>query len=132
MLITGTIKDNITLKNPAYSDNDITNALILSGADSVVNRMPDGINHKIGFDGNDLSGGERQKTAIARALIRKPQILIFDEVTNHLDYQSRMNMRNLISSLRGKVTIFLVSHDPELIALCDKEINLNVSEECTK
>ena len=65
---------------------------------------------------------------VARALIRMPQILIFDEVTNHLDYTSRMKMRDLIISLRGKTTVLMVSHDPELIALCDKEINLEKIE----
>lgn len=125
LLITGTLQDNITLKNPCYTQSDIARASALSGADSVVARMPEGLNHKIGFDGSDLSGGERQKIAIARALIRQPEILIFDEVTNHLDYSSRLKMRDLIVSLRGKVTIFMVSHDPELIALCDQEINLN-------
>ena len=91
--------------------------------------MPDGLNHKIGFDGNDLSGGERQKIAIARALIREPEILIFDEITNHLDYTSRLKMRDLIVSLHGKVTVLMVSHDPEITALCDQEINLNLNGE---
>lgn len=129
LLVTGSLKDNITLKNPCYTENDIEKALTLSGADSVVARMPDGINHKIGFDGSDLSGGERQKIAIARALIRQPEILILDEVTNHLDYTSRLKMRDLIISLHGKVTVLMVSHDPELIALCDQEINLNLNGE---
>ena len=129
LLITGTLQDNITLKNPCYTKSDIARALTRSGADSVVARMPEGLNHKIGFDGSDLSGGERQKIAIARALIRNPEILIFDEVTNHLDYTSRLKMRDLIVSLRGKVTVLLVSHDPELTALCDQEINLNLNGE---
>ena len=71
-----------------------------------------------------LSGGERQKLAIARALIRRPEILIFDEVTNHLDYESRLKMRDLLGQLRGHTTVLLVSHDPELIKLCDMEICL--------
>ncbi len=129
LLITGTLQDNITLKNPCYTKCDIARALTLSGADSVVARMPDGLNHKIGFDGNDLSGGERQKIAIARALIREPEILIFDEITNHLDYTSRLKMRDLIVSLHGKVTVLMVSHDPEITALCDQEINLNLNGE---
>ena len=129
LLITGTLQDNITLKNPCYTKCDIARALAFSGADSVVARMADGLSHKIGFDGSSLSGGERQKIAIARALIRQPEILIFDEVTNHLDYTSRLKMRDLIVSLRGKVTVLLVSHDPELIALCDQEINLNLTGE---
>jgi ABC-type multidrug transport system fused ATPase/permease subunit len=94
----------------------------------LVARMPEGLDHRIGFnDGGGLSGGERQKLAIARALIRRPDILIFDEVTNHLDYESRLRMRDLLSRLRGKTTVLLVSHDPGLIKLCDMEIRLSTT-----
>ncbi len=127
LLITGTIRDNITLKDGRYTAGDIRRALELSGADAAVARMPEGLNHRIDFnDGGGLSGGERQKIAIARALIRHPDILVFDEVTNHLDYESRLKMRDLLASLRGKTTVLLVSHDPELIKLCDMEIHLSI------
>jgi len=123
-LISGTIRDNITLKNRNYTESDIVRALQFSGADELVARLPDGLNHKIGQDGGGLSGGERQKIAIARALIRDPDILIFDEVTNHLDYESRIKIRDLMISFRGRKTVIMVSHDPELIRLCDQEIKL--------
>lgn len=125
LLITGTVRENITLKNSRYTEAEIAEALRLSGADGLVVRLPEGLEHRIGFEGGGLSGGERQKLAIARALIRKPDILIFDEVTNHLDYESRMKIRALLISLRGKATVLMVSHDPELAALCDQEICLN-------
>lgn len=125
LLITGNIRDNITLKNLKYTEREISEALRLSGADSVVSRLPDGLSHRIGFDGGGLSGGERQKIAIARAIIRRPDILILDEVTNHLDYESRIKMRFMIAAMRGKCTIFMVSHDPELVGLCDQQINLD-------
>ena len=128
LLITGTIRDNITLKDRRYTDDDIRYALELSGADSLVARMPEGLDHRIGFDGGGLSGGERQKLAIARALIRRPDILIFDEVTNHLDYESRLKMRDLLAKFRGKCTVLLVSHDPELVKYCDYELNLTMGE----
>ena len=124
LLITGTIRDNITLKNTDYTETEILEAIRLSGADSVIKRMPEGLEHRIGCDGGGLSGGERQKIAIARALIRKPDILIFDEVTNHLDYESRIMVKKLLVQMRGKKTIFLVSHDPDLIKLSDQEICL--------
>lgn len=124
LLITGTIRDNITLKNDGYTLSAISEVLKISGADSLVERMPDGLEHRIGFEGGGLSGGERQKIAIARALIRKPEILIFDEVTNHLDYDSRCKMKVLLNELRGKTTVLLVSHDLEMIALCDQKIDL--------
>ena len=128
LLITGTLRDNITLKDGRYTSADIRGALELSGADALVARVPEGLDHRIGFnDGGGLSGGERQKLAIARALIRRPDILIFDEVTNHLDYESRLRMRDLLAALRGKTTVLLVSHDPELIKLCDMEIRLSIT-----
>ena len=130
LLITGTIRDNITLKDDRYSSADIDRALKLSGADALVARVEEGLAHRIGFnDGGGLSGGERQKLAIARALIRRPKILIFDEVTNHLDYESRLKMRDLLAQLRGNTTVLLVSHDPELIKLCDMEIHLSIWEQ---
>ena len=92
----------------------------MAGADSLLKRFPEGLQHKIGFDGGKLSGGERQKLAIARALIRKPRILIFDEVTNHLDYESKQNVKQLIDKLSGKTTIFLVSHEPSILEQCKK------------
>lgn len=127
LLITGTIIDNITLMDRCYSSENIRQALKLSGADSLVSRLPNGLMHRIGFnDGGGLSGGERQKLAISRALIRRPKILIFDEVTNHLDYESRLKMRGLLAHLRGNTTVLLVSHDPELIELCNMEIQLTI------
>ena len=57
-------------------------------------------------------------------MIRKPDILIFDEVTNHLDYESRIRVKKLLVQMRGQKTIFLVSHDPDLIKLSDQEICL--------
>ena len=126
LLVTGTIRDNITFLDRRYSAEDIRRALVLSGADAVAARFPEGVEHEVDFRGGGLSGGERQKIAIARALIRRPKILIFDEVTNHLDYESRLKMRDLLSHLRGSTTVLLVSHDPELISLCDMEIRLSI------
>ncbi len=124
LLISGTIRDNITLKNENYSEAEISEAVRLSGMDSVIARLQDGLEYRIGIDRGGLSGGERQKLAIARALIRKPDILIFYKVTNHLDCAAKCKVEDLISSLRGKVTVFLVSHNPEVLALCDQRIEL--------
>lgn len=125
LLISGTALQNITLKNSAYSQDDIDNAVNLSSLDSAVARFSKGLEYKIGFDSGYLSGGECQKLAIARALIRQPKILVLDEVTNHLDTDSKNRIKELICSLHGKMTILLVSHDPDIISLCDKVISLD-------
>lgn len=124
LLITGTLRQNITLGNPKYSESDIQEAVRLSGFNEVLKRLPMGLDHRIGFDSSGLSGGECQKLAISRALIRKPKILVLDEVTNHLDWDSRLKIRELLKSLHGKTTILLVSHDMDILNLCDKTICL--------
>jgi ATP-binding cassette subfamily B protein len=122
LLITGTIRDNITLKDPSYNDNDIHLALKASGFDAVISRLPDGLETQVGLWGQALSGGELQRLAIARALIRNPSILVLDEVTNHLDAKTRKNFANLLKTLTLNRIVLLVTHDEELANSCDNKI----------
>lgn len=122
LLITGTIRDNITLKDPSYNDNDIALALKASGFDAVISRLPDGLETQVGLWGQALSGGELQRLAIARALIRNPSILVLDEVTNHLDAKTRKNFANLLKTLTLNRIVLLVTHDEELANSCDNKI----------
>ena len=124
LLYTGTIRDNITLRNPKYDDSEVQEALTLSGASEVVARMPQGLRTLLTNAGPSLSGGERQKIAIARALLRAPGLLVLDEVTNHLDMESRASFCTLLDRFRGKKTVLLVSHDPDVLRRCDFEITL--------
>lgn len=122
LLITGTIRDNITLKDPSHNDNDIELALKSSGFDAVISRLPDGLETQVGLWGQALSGGELQRLAIARALIRNPSILVLDEVTNHLDAKTRKNFANLLKTLTLNRIVLLVTHDEELANSCDNKI----------
>ena len=122
LLITGTIRDNITLRDPAFTEKDLENALSLSGMDDVVKRLPNGLDTCVGLNGQSLSGGEMQRLAIARAIIRKPGILVLDEVTNHLDAEARAAFAKLLKNLASGRIVLVVSHDPELINLCDEKI----------
>ena len=121
LLLRGTIRDNITLRNNRYTSDDIARALDLSNARGIIERFPEGIEHPID-ETSPLSGGERQKIALARALIRKPKLLILDEVSNHLDADSRQDLSERLRAFKGKMTVILVSHDPGLLDLCDQTI----------
>ena len=122
-IITGTIRDNITLRDPAFTQDDIDKALAMSGFDVVVKRFPDGLDTCLGNTTRTLSGGERQRLALARAIIRNPLILVLDEATNHLDAESRKNVATLVTRLRPGRLILLAGHDAALDKLCDMKIS---------
>jgi ABC-type bacteriocin/lantibiotic exporter with double-glycine peptidase domain len=122
LLVTGTVRDNITLRDVAFSGADIADAMARSGFAEVARRLPNGLDTRLGLGGQTLSGGELQRLAIARALIRKPDILVLDEVTNHLDADARAAFGRLLRSLAPGRIVLVVSHDPAIIALCDESI----------
>ncbi len=128
LLVSGTIRDNITLRDPAFTQEDIDEAIALSGLEEIVKRLPLGLDTRVGLWGKSLSGGEMQRLAIARALIRKPSILVLDEVTNHLDVEARETFGKLLRSLAPGRIVLVVSHDPALINLCDEKIFCQIRE----
>jgi len=102
------IKNNITLYN-TYSDKDINNAIERSGLKILVNSLPQGINTSVGEGGCNLSGGEKQRIAIARALIRNTPILVLDEATSSLDNETAYNIESSILRL-DNLTSLVVTH----------------------
>ena len=129
LLVSGTVRDNITLRDSAFTDKDIAEATAQSGLDEVIRRLPNGLDTRVGLDGQSLSGGEMQRLAIARALIRKPSILVLDEVTNHLDVATCSSFGKLLHQLASGRIVLVVSHDPALIGLCDEKIFCQIPEE---
>jgi len=128
LFVTGTIRDNITMRDPMLWDEDVEAAVKASGLGEVIERMPDGLNTRIGLRGQLLSGGEMQRLAIARALVRNPSLLVLDEVTNHLDAKSRESFKTLLRKLAPNRIIVIVSHDDAIIDLCDEKISCQIPE----
>ena len=122
LLVTGTVRDNITLRDPAFTSEDVDSAIRQSSLEDVVRRLPDGLDTRLGMRGQSLSGGELQRLAIARALVRNPSVLVLDEVTNHLDAEARASFGKLLRRLAKGRIILLVSHDESLVDLCDEKI----------
>ena len=131
LLVSGTVRDNITLRDPAFTDEDIAEATSQSGLDEVVKRLPDGLDTHVGLRGQSLSGGEMQRLAIARALVRKPGILVLDEVTNHLDAAARSSFGKLLRQLASDRIVLVVTHDPALTDLCDEKIFCQIPEQAS-
>jgi ATP-binding cassette subfamily C protein len=103
------------LGDTSIGQADVEEALRSAGAWEFVSALPQGVDTVVGERGARISGGERQRIAIATALVRKPRLLVLDEVTTGLDPQTESGICATLRRLTGKVTIIAISHQPALI-----------------
>ncbi|MFT3979796.1 MAG: ABC transporter ATP-binding protein [Ferruginibacter sp.] len=121
-LFSGTIKENLAFVNPTASDEEMKEALAKAAATTLLNRADNGLETMIGEGGLKLSGGEKQRLSIARALVRKPNLLIFDEATSALDSLTEEEITNTIRAIsesKEQITI-LIAHRLSTIMHADK------------
>jgi ATP-binding cassette, subfamily C, bacterial len=110
VLFHDSVRENLRWARPDASDEELGEALRAAAADGFVGALPQGIDSVIGDRGVRLSGGERQRLALARALLRRPALLILDEATSALDSENERRIRDAIAALHGRVTILLITH----------------------
>ncbi|PKO24722.1 MAG: ABC transporter [Betaproteobacteria bacterium HGW-Betaproteobacteria-8] len=110
MLFSGTLYDNLILANPHASFEQIVQACQLAGIHETIEKLPQAYQTEIGEHGTGLSGGQKQRLAIARALLRQPSILIFDEAVSNLDQHTAEHFAQTVNRLKGKVTILFITH----------------------
>jgi ATP-binding cassette subfamily B protein len=106
----GSILDNIKYAKPDATHEEVISAAKLSGAHDFIIKLPDGYNTKIGFGYKDLSGGEKQRLSIARAILRNPKILILDEATAAMDTETEQKIQNAITKLTKDKTTIMIAH----------------------
>lgn len=109
-LFNETIRFNLLMAKPKANEKDIGDALEIANATEFVSKLPEGLDTFIGDRGVKLSGGERQRLALARALLRKPSLLILDEATSNLDLENEKKILKAIDELHGKITILIIAH----------------------
>ncbi|MEP1537437.1 MAG: type I secretion system permease/ATPase [Paracoccaceae bacterium] len=125
-LFTGTLRENMVLGDPQASDEDIRRALYQAGMDEFVAANPDGLNVFLGEKGNRLSGGQRQGVALARLLLRKPNVLFLDEPTNAMDQHMETAVIERLQELAGgKTTLLFCTHRMSLAKLANRFIVLD-------
>jgi len=118
-----TIRNNITFGSK-YSDEEVVRAARYADAHSFITELPDSYDTPVGDKGMRLSGGQRQRIAVARAMIRNPEILIFDEATNALDNISEAAVQKAIDEIAKDHTVIVIAHRLSTIVNADKIIVL--------
>lgn len=122
VLFSGTVRENLKLGKKDATDNELYEALRVAQALDFVNEKPKGLDEIIEQDGKNFSGGQKQRLTIARALVKKPEILILDDSSSALDYNTEANFRkSLIENTKG-ITVITVSQRATSIKHCDKII----------
>ena len=124
-LFSGTIRDNLRYGDAAADDAALWEALSTAQAAEFVKAKPRGLDEMVEQDGRNLSGGQRQRLAIARALVRRPDILILDDSASALDFATDAALRQAIAGLPGDMTVFIVSQRTASLMQADRILVLD-------
>ena len=119
-LFTGPIQENITAGLQDIDDEQIIDAAINANAHSFISSIPGGYGALLNESGRNLSGGQRQKIALARTFLRDPSIIIMDEPTNSLDGETEKVMQDYIINNYKNKTFILATHKPSLLSLVER------------
>lgn len=124
-LFNASVRENLLLIKPGAEEGEIWEALEFAAAADFVRRLPDGLDTQIGDRGIKLSGGERQRLVLARAILKKPTILVLDEATSALDGENEAKIQAAIEKLKGQMTIIVIAHRLSTIKNADQVIVLD-------
>jgi len=125
VLFSGTIYENLIAANPNAAFGEVVQACKIAEIHEVIEKLPNGYNSLIGEHGVGLSGGQKQRLAIARAVLKRPKILIFDEATSSLDRETADRFAQTVNRLKGQVTILFVAHQVPKGLSVDEVVTLN-------
>lgn len=127
-LFNTSLRENMKLVKPHVSDTEIWHALHFAASAEFVKNLPSGLDTVIGDRGVRLSGGERQRIVLARAILRKPTVLILDEATSSLDNENEAIIQTALERLKGNMTIIVIAHRLSTIRNADQVLVLDKGE----
>ena len=120
----GTLRDNIAYSAPDAADVEIARAVRLANLTELVARLPHGLDSQLGEHGDKISGGERQRIAIARSLLARPALLLLDEPTAHLDSANELALSRSIAQVSKECALLVIAHRPSTIRSADRIVVL--------
>ncbi len=124
VLFSGSLYDNLVMAHPHATFEEVIQACKAAEIHEVIEHLPEGYQTEVGERGTGLSGGQRQRIAIARALLKRPKILIFDEAVSNLDQQTAEHFAQTINRLKGKVTMIFITHQVPKGLQVDEVVNM--------
>jgi len=120
-LFNRSVLENVKYGSPDASFDEVVDASTMAHAHEFITRsLNAGYDTVVGQGGQKLSGGQRQRIALARAILRKPEILILDESTSQIDMESELQIRETLKEMKGSMTIIIITHREALTALADE------------
>ncbi|MBL8413333.1 MAG: peptidase domain-containing ABC transporter [Propionivibrio sp.] len=132
VLFSGTLYENLVMAHPHASFDDVIAACKAAEIHEVIEKLPEGYQTEIGERGTGLSGGQKQRIAIARALLKRPKILIFDEAVSNLDQPTAELFAKTINKLKGKVTMLFITHQIPRGLQVDEVFSMGEDRNATK
>ena len=127
-LFAGTIKENLLWGNKDATDEDLIRAIKASQSEDIIKKKKYGINEKVEQNGNNFSGGQKQRLCIARALVKKAKILILDDSSSALDYATDAKLRHALLNFDKSLTTFIISQRTSSLMHCDQILVLDNGE----
>lgn len=124
-LFFGTIRDNLRLGMPLATEEEMQAALEISGAMTFIRQLPQGMDYPLQEGGKGLSGGQRQQLLLARALLRRPNVLLLDEPTAWLDDEAESRLIEKLKTWSGETTLIIATHRPAVMQLVDRILLLD-------
>ena len=120
LILNASVRENLTRFHPGATEEQLVSALKAAMAWEFVSRLPEGLDTALGDRGVRLSGGERQRIVLARVLLGKPSLIVLDEATNALDYESETAFRKVIQSMSGNAAVVLIAHRLATVRMADR------------
>ena len=130
LISNGTVRENVMLgfdSNPMY-DQRVQSAITIAQLSEFVQALPKGLDQPMGDRGTSISGGQRQRLGIARAIFTAPKLLVLDEATSALDGETEANISSAIQAFRGDVTVLMIAHRLSTVLTADRVVYMDKGE----